>query len=139
MKNLVIIALALVTLNGFAQKKEKQYINKENRTEIKKEMTAEDVAGIQTKKLTLELDLTNEQQEKVYVLILEQSKLNIATRKAREARTTKPTKDEIVKAKNDRLDQQIKMKREMKAILTAEQYAKFDSKQPKKHKKGKKQ
>ena len=36
---------------------------------------------------------------------------------------------------NRKLDQHIKMKREMKALLTPEQYAKFEKMKPRHHKK----
>ena len=140
MKKLIIITLALVTLNGFAQEKNQQTTNKKNRTEMRKDLSPEEMAGIQTKKLTLKLDLTKEQQTKVNALLIEKSKSKIEARKVRLEKSgdkkERPTKDEAVKMRNARLDQQIEMKREMKAILTAEQYVKYENMKPRKHKKG---
>jgi len=139
MKRLVIIALTLVTLNGFAQQKGKKKIGGENRSELKKEMTPNDIADLKSKKLTLKLDLTDAQQKEVRLLIFEQAKTRDVLRKEHQAKIgdkkEKPSKDEFVKKQNQKLDQQIEMKREMKAILNAEQYAKFEKMKPRKRNK----
>lgn len=131
MKKLLIITLALVTLNGFAQQKDHKRMNKQNHSELRKEMSPNDIAGLKTKQLTLKLDLTEAQQKEVHQVILEQSQTNEKLRSQRQLKSKdqkeKPSKEEMLKMKNDRLDQQIKMKRDMKAILSAEQYAKYES------------
>lgn len=137
-----MIAIALVTLNGFAQREGRKGMDKENRSELRKDMTPEDIADLKSKKLTLKLDLTDKQQKEVKGLILEQAKKREKFRNERKAKAEgqkeKPSKEEFVKMQNQKLDEQIEMKRKMKSILTAEQYAKFEKMKPKKNKKGRK-
>lgn len=142
MKKLVVIALALVTLNGFAQKKGEKKMDRENRSELRKDMTPSDIADLKSKTLTLKLDLSDAQQKEVHKLILEQAENRAALRKAHNAngdeKKEKPSKEARLKMQNDRLDEQIEMKREMKSILNAEQYAKFEKMKPQRQgKKGK--
>ncbi|WP_400081240.1 hypothetical protein [Winogradskyella sp. R77965] len=147
MKKLLVIALALFTLTGVAQERKKQRADRKGGPELRKQMTPNEIADLKVKKLTLTLDLTDDQQEKVHSVILNQVKENESLRKERKTvdgeKKEKPSKDDIVKMQNHRLDQQIEMKREMKTILTAEQYSKFENIKPRKHKKrarrGKKQ
>ncbi|WP_299125211.1 hypothetical protein [uncultured Winogradskyella sp.] len=139
MKKLLVIALALFTLTGVAQERKKQRADRKGGSELRKQMTPNEIADLKAKKLTLSLDLTDAQQKKVHSVILNQAKENESLRKERKAvdgeKKEKPSKDEIVKMQNHRLDQQIEMKREMKTILTAEQYSKFEKMKPRQHKK----
>ncbi len=139
MKNLVALALVLFTLNGMAQERRKNQSDRKGPSEMMKQMTPNDIADLKSKKLTLKLDLTDAQQKKAHDLILTQAQDHEGLRKERQARNIekreKPSKDEFVKMENRRLDQQIKMKREMKALLTPEQYVKFEKMNPRKHKK----
>ncbi|WP_339754711.1 Spy/CpxP family protein refolding chaperone [uncultured Winogradskyella sp.] len=138
MKKLLVIALALFTLNGVAQEKKEKSTDRHHKMELREEMTPKDIADLKTKKMTLRLDLTDAQQKKVHKLIFEQSKTNQSLRKEHKAangeKRGKPSKDERLKMQNHKLDQLIAMKREMKTILTPEQYAKFEKMKPKKHK-----
>ena len=139
MKKIVVIALALVTLNGMAQEKKQKRMDRGDRTELRNDMTPNDIADLKTKKLTLDLDLTDKQQKDVHKLILEQATTREKLRKEQQAKASdnkeKPSKDELVQRKKDRLDEQIHMKRKMKAILTAEQYAKYEKMKPRQEKK----
>ncbi|WP_179374971.1 Spy/CpxP family protein refolding chaperone [Winogradskyella wichelsiae] len=134
MKKLAIIALALVTLNGFAQRKDKKNRNEETHSELRQDISAKDIAELQSKKLTLKLDLTDAQQAKVQKIILKQTEENQKLREERKAnngeKKEKPSKDEMVEREIHRLDQKIEMKREMKTILSSEQYAKFEKMKP---------
>lgn len=138
MKNLIVIALVLVSLNGMAQEKDKRSSERHNKMELRKEMTPKDIADLKAKQMTLHLDLTDAQQQKVHQLILKQAEVNQNLRKEHKAikgeNKEKPSKDERVKMQNHKLDQRIAMKREMKTILTSEQYAKFEKMKPKKQK-----
>ncbi|SDI39827.1 hypothetical protein [Winogradskyella thalassocola] len=138
MKKLLVIALALFTLNGMAQEKDKRS-DRKDRSERRMEMTPSDIADLKSKKLTLKLDLTEAQQKEVHALLLSEAKANEGLRKKRTAvegeKKEKPSKEEFIKMQNLRLDQQIEMKREMKTILNAEQYAKFEKMKPREHKK----
>ena len=140
MKKLLVIALALFTLIGVAQEKKQQRPERDGAKELRKQMTPTEVADLRAKKLTLKLDLTDAQQKKVHNLLLDQAKANENLRKEHKKadgeKREKPSKEEFLKMQNLRLDQQIKLKREMKSILTAEQYTKFEKMKPRKqHKK----
>jgi hypothetical protein len=142
MKKLVVIALALFTLNGVAQDKRKNHNDREMHSELRKQMTPSDIADLKSKKLALKLDLSDTQQAKVHTLILDQATAHKDLRKKHQAENAekkgKPSKDDFVKMENFKLDQQLKMKREMKALLTAEQYSKFEQMKPRGHKKNRK-
>ena len=138
MKKLLVIALALFTLNGVAQEKRKGSSDRKEKMSLRKDMTHSDIADLKSKKLTLKLDLTDAQQKKVHQLILKQAETNQSLRKAHKddngKKRERPSKEELVKMQNHKLDQMIALKREMKTILTAEQYAKFEKMDPKKRK-----
>ena len=142
MKKLLIIAIALVTLNGFAQRDGHKKMDRENGSELRKDMTPNDIADLKSKKLTLKLDLTDKQQKEVKALFLEEAQNRETLRKERKAKDgeqkEKPSTEEFVKMQNLRLDKQIQMKRKMKSILTVEQYAKFEKMKPRKQKKERK-
>ena len=63
MKKLLVIAIALFTLNGMAQQKEK-HSDRKDRAEMRMDMSPNDIADLKSKKLTLKLDLTEAQQKK---------------------------------------------------------------------------
>lgn len=132
MKKLFLIALAFVSLQVIAQDRQKGDIKemKKNRTESMKNISPEDMATISTKKLTLALDLNENQQTQVKELLLTQAKSRMTLRdkrvKSKEKEAKKITKEERVQAINSRLDDQIVMKKKMKSILTTEQYEKWE-------------
>ncbi len=129
MKTLIAIALALFTLNGFAQGERKHRKDHNERSQQMKDMTPEEVANIKSKQLTLSLTLDEIQESKVYDLILEEvkyTKANREQRKANKSEGKKPTKEQRLAMQNERLDKQIAFKRAMKSILTDEQFAKFE-------------
>ncbi|BAO74891.1 hypothetical protein [Winogradskyella sp. PG-2] len=135
MKKILVIALALFTLNGVAQEKRKRSSERHEKMDMRKDMSPKDIADLKSKKMTLRLDLTDAQQRKVHKLILNQAEVNQNKRKERKGydeKREKPSKEERLKMQNQRLDQMIALKREFKTILTAEQYAKFEKMQPEK-------
>lgn len=136
MKKLVIIALALFTLQATAQEGKRGNQNKE-RGQKMMNLSTEEMATLQTKKMTLHLDLTDSQQAKIQKLNLENATKRKAMMDARKAKkesgnATKPSKDERLAMMNSRLDHQIAMKAKMKDILNAEQYAKWEKAQARK-------
>lgn len=138
MKKLAVIAIALFTLNGMAQAKQNGSKDRKEKRELRKDLTPQDIASLKSKKLTLQLDLSDKQQKKVYNIILKQAEDHQKLRKERIANRSedsKPTKEELVAFQNKRLEKQIELKREMKAILSAEQYAKFEKMKPRKGRK----
>lgn len=92
---------------------------------------AEDMANLQTKKMTLALDLTESQQKDVYNISLENAKLrkaHMAERKAKResGETTKLTKEERLAKANKMLDHRIAVKAKMKDVLDKDQYARWE-------------
>lgn len=136
MKNLLMIALAVVTLNVSAQERQRegQKGAMKERMEMRQDMTPQEMASLQTKKMTLHLDLTDKQQKEVEAILLEEAtarKVKMAEHKGKmqKADGEKPSKEERLKMMNERLDHQIEMKKKMKTILNAEQYEKFEAMQ----------
>jgi hypothetical protein len=106
-----------------------------------KDLSTEQMATLQTKKMTLALDLSEEQQGKMKSLLA----TNIAARKAKmEARKAKKENAEKLSADEKytlhvaRLDAQIAHKQELKTVLTEAQFNKWEKMQhrSKKHRKG---
>ena len=133
MKKLCIIAIAFITLQATAQD-QKPALTKSKVERVKSDMTPEEIAQIQTKKMTLELDLNESQQKQVNALLLEEARNRAEKKEAynkikdnAEAKAAL-TKEDRVKMMNDRLDNQIAMKAKMKNILNADQYAKWEQK-----------
>jgi hypothetical protein len=128
MKNLIlVIALTLSSLT-FAQNRKGS------------EMTPEQQAEIQTKRLTLELDLNSNQQKEVKAIILEQAKKREALKaemKAKREKDEKLSTDERYEKQSDRLDNQIELKAKMKKVLTHEQMKKWEEMRDKKTEKRK--
>ncbi|WP_396601966.1 hypothetical protein [Algibacter sp. R77976] len=141
MKRILIIALALVSLQAIAQEKKGKQ-NKGNRGQEMMNLPAEDIATIQTKKMTLFLDLNKSQQEKIQKINLENAtkrKEMMAERKAKKesGEAKKPTPEQRLEMENARLDHKIAMKAKMKDILNEDQYVKWEKSLAKKGKKGK--
>ena len=105
------------------------------------EMNPEQRVTLQTKEMTLALDLNDKQQKDVSKLFAERNRKADAMReqrKAAKAADKKPTVDERFAMKNKMLDEQIAMKAEMKKILTPVQFEKWEKMKEKKHHKMKK-
>lgn len=123
MKKLMIAVLLLIGISAFAQNR-KEMGNRPDRPEMEK-FTPEQRNLLMLKKITLELDLNEKQQEQVKQIIAEQSAKREATKAERIARkqnNEKPSPDEIFEMKIKMLDDQIEMQNKMKAILSQEQF-----------------
>lgn len=106
------------------------------------DLNPEQMATLQSKRMTLALDLTEAQQSKIKEMFAknaEARKASMEEHKARKENGTTLTDDEKFALKNQRLDKQIAHKKEMKSILNDEQYAKWERMNHRKgmHKKGK--
>lgn len=130
MKKLLLITLALISLEGIAQQRMQH-------TEGKKVapkaiiLTPEESAGLQTKRMTLHLDLNESQQKEVYKLNLDNATKRLALREANKAKRAsgsieKPTKQDYLSRENAKLDNQIATKMKMNYILNSEQRAKWE-------------
>ena len=133
MKKIVIILIALATLQVTAQdrKREHQKDGQKERMETMKDLSPDEIATLRTKKMTLHLDLNEAQQNKIQALFLEEAKMRkvkMEEHKAmKESSETKTfTKEDKFKMMNERLDHQIEVKQKMKSILNEEQFEKWE-------------
>ncbi len=120
--------IAVATLQVSAQEQKREV--RKQRMESKTPYSPEEMAQLQSKKMTLTLDLSDKQQKEMSAVFLEQAKLRQSKKEAylkskdnAEAKTW--SKEERFKMANARLDQQIEMKKKMKSILSADQYEKW--------------
>ena len=121
MKNLVLIALVLFTYTVSAQRGDHPRKEKKEMVNKMKDWTPEQKAELATKKLTLDLNLTEAQQEKIYPLQLEMVKDRVHMRAHKEKKSDLSSK-ELFEAQNERLEKQIDTQNKFKAILTADQF-----------------
>ena len=132
MKKLLLIAIALITVNATAQelKRERQNKGEHERVQQFKDFSPEEVATLQTKKMTLHLDLTDAQQKQIQAILLEQAKARKSKMEARkkmhEEGGEKPSKEDRFNRANEQLDSRIALKSKMKNILSTEQFEKWE-------------
>lgn len=143
MKRIMLIALALISIQAIAQERRGEHRkgDRKERAHMMKDLTPEQIATLQTKKMALRLDLTEAQQKEIY-------KINLANSKERKAKieeikklrenNEKPSKEDRYNMMNGRLDKQIAMKKKMKSILSEEQYKRFERGAKQKKTRGKK-
>jgi hypothetical protein len=130
---IIVVALVSVSMQAQGQKRKGNQRSK---------MTAEQVATLQVKKMTLAYDLSKSQQEKVQKLLTTQAEkreaMRAAHQKARQenAENDAEMADKRFSLMNARLDDQIEFKTSMKEILNEEQFEKW-SKQSQAQKRGK--
>ncbi|EAS20036.1 hypothetical protein BBFL7_02436 [Flavobacteria bacterium BBFL7] len=118
-KIIVLLALMAMTV-GQAQDG-----RKEKRGERMKDVTPQEMATVQSKKLTLALDLSDQQEKDVYQVLFKQAEKRKANKISREDRE-KLTDDQKKEARLKMLDEKIAVKRKMKNILNEEQYTKWE-------------
>ncbi|UWX54379.1 hypothetical protein NYZ99_15765 [Maribacter litopenaei] len=139
MKKVIMTAILLIGISAMAQ----DHNRKEGRgNRHMKDLTPEQMATLQTKRMTLALDLTEDQQSKIQALFTKNAaerKAKMEAHKARKESGETLTDDEKFALRNERLDQQIAQKEEMKSILDDTQYSKWEKMRQKrgKHRKGK--
>ncbi|WP_159800062.1 hypothetical protein [Flavobacterium sp. MK4S-17] len=117
MKNWILAIVVMgVTLTHAQERKHEKF-------------TPEQRAQLEVKQLTLKLDLNEKQQKDITKLLTDNKKQNEELRnkvKADKKAGKQITKDERFAMKNQMLDDQIALKKEMKSILNADQYAKWE-------------
>ena len=91
-----------------------------------KDMSPEQVATLETKKMTLALDLTEKQQQQVQEIHLEKAIDRKTLKEEHKSRDSKPDADERFQMMNERLDKQIAVKDQMKDILDKDQFEKWE-------------
>lgn len=137
MRKLILAALLLIGITAMAQEKNR----KEGRRHMT-DFTPEQMATLQTKRMTLALDLTANQQSKLQEMFTKNAterKAMMEAHKARRESGESLSDEEKFAIQNERLDNQIAHKEEMKAILDDAQYTKWQKMRAKraKHIKGK--
>lgn len=142
MKKLIIIAVALFALQVTAQEQKREHHKKGERAHNMKNISAEDMATLQTKRMTLRLDLNASQQAEVMKINLEKAtkkKAMMAERKAKKESgdAQKPTQKQRLEKANAKLDHKIAMKAKMKNILDETQFSKWEKSQARMTMKGK--
>ncbi len=138
MKKVILLVALLAGFTAMAQKGERG-----NKGDFKN-MSAEQMATLQTKKMTLDLDLTVAQQSKIKAFNLENAKTRKSKMEERQAQKDtserpKLTSDEQYAKRTERLDAAIAHKSELKKILSTEQFEKWERHHKKRgeHRKGK--
>lgn len=107
-----------------------------------KEMSPEQVATLETKKLTLALDLTEQQQKEIYQIEFDNAEFRKARMEERkvakaDGKGEKPSSDDRYAVMSNRLDRQIAHKEKMKTILNKSQFEKWEKLQGKREMRGK--
>ena len=130
MKKLILIALAFISIQAFAQTENRE--GRRGKMKNIKNLSAEDAAELGTKKMTLAFDLTESQQSEVMSILLDEAKFRKQKMQEREARReelkkVRPSQEERLEMKKEKLDRQIEMKQKIKSVLDEEQYAKWES------------
>ena len=124
------LALVIVLLSGLVLTAQRN----EGKRNGMRDFNPEQIAELQTKKMTLALDLNTTQQKEIASIMLINAKLReqkSVERKANKESESRPTKAERFAMQNERLDHMIAQKTKMKNILTLEQFEKWEKMQPK--------
>ena len=115
MKKVIVAALLVVGMTAFAQEKEGRRAGREK-------LTTEQKVDFQVKKMTKDLDLNEKQVKDVSVLVTKEVEKREAKRA--EMQNLKAEKRAEMKAQIEA--EQVAVSADMKKILTAEQYAKWE-------------
>jgi len=119
MKKLILAVVLVVGMTAFAQ---------DGRRERMEKLTPEQRVDLQVKKMTKDLDLNNKQASEVRILVQKEVEKREAKRAEREAKKAamRPSKEEMEAMKAKMQEEQKANAIEMKKILTADQYAKWE-------------
>lgn len=147
MKKLFLIVIALVSMQLTAQEKRESHERKQkmDRAERMSEYTPDEIAQLQTKQMTLDLNLTEAQQSQVLAINLKNAQSRKAMMEARKENkesgkgTKDISKEDKLKMKNEMLDRKIALKQQMKEILNKEQFEKWEAMAEKKMSRGRDQ
>lgn len=127
------LALVVVLISGISLNAQRHGGDSRNM----KDLSPQEVATLQTKKMTLALDLDQKQQTEVQSLLLTNAterKNKMEERKASKEEGNRPSKEERYAMQNERLDHMIAQKAAMKEILTDAQFEKWEKTQEKRKK-----
>lgn len=124
MKKIIVLAILSLNISGIAQERK---VLKNNE---KSEFTSEQKNELQVKKLTLELDLTAQQQKDIAEIVGKQQMNREKMRseiKDKRSSNKKLTADEKFVLKKSMLDEKINYKNQIKKVLTPTQLEKWEN------------
>ena len=128
---LVVVLLASTAINAQGQK---------NNSKKRANFNTEQKATLQTKRMTLHFDLDKNQQKAIYNLNKKQAEKRLANAerfKQNKEKGVQLTTEQCFENQNNRLENQIATKAEIKEILTEEQFKKWENHQKVKMRDGK--
>ena len=128
MRYLFVICIALFSINMHAQRPNHRHKSLKHQKHLIKAFSAEQLATLKTKRMTLLLDLSEAQQRDVYNINLTQSKKQKARLKLRQEQqaNNKPaTSQELFEKMSQSLDEKILYKNQLKTLLSKEQFKKW--------------
>ena len=132
MKTILIIVMTFSSLSAMTQERKRdiKMSERSERIDNLKDFSPEEMATIKSKKLALQLDLDDAQQQQIKMLFLEQSKLRGNRMEQRQkqmenAKNNNISKEERFKILNNSLDDKLDIRNKIKDILTQEQYEKW--------------
>ena len=135
MKRIILLFSLVISSITFGQEnfKQKKLHHKKAELQMMKDLSAEQIATLKTKKMTLVLDLTKVQQNKIQALNIENANIRKEEIKNREqlkgTKKTKLTSIQKYEKMNATLDKKIEIKSKVKAILNEEQFKKWEGSQ----------
>ncbi|WMI69627.1 Spy/CpxP family protein refolding chaperone [Mangrovimonas sp. YM274] len=132
MKTIFLMAFAIIAFQVSAQQGPRNFQNgnRGDRMGMLQDLTPEQASELRTKRMTLNLDLTEAQQKELQAINLEEAKYRKAKMTARQSMRQQgqcPSSDVMAARMNERLDRQIEYKKKVKRILTDEQYEKWET------------
>lgn len=134
MKKVFIFIMIISCSYSFAQRGQHQRGHEKNKKEFFENLSVEELATLRTKKMTLDLDLSEVQQDQIYAMTLKSVTDKRAKRAEREKNNFEELSEDEKYAKMlERLDAQIAHKNEMKTILNDEQFEKWERHSKRKH------
>lgn len=144
MRQLLILTLILSTISMNAQDRRRHHKETpgHEKAQFMKDLTPEESANLKTKNMTLDLNLSEAQQKEIYNLNLKQAEIQKARQQERDKKRDqlkgeKPSKEDILKRMNERLDRKIAHKKDMQQILNKDQFQKWEHSNKRAHHKRK--
>jgi len=125
MKKMIYLMLALLLVSSVGLAQHRKGPNHKKKTSVFEKYTPEQIATINSKRMTLRLDLDSRQQKEVEALELEKAKFKkskMAERKKEENGDQAISEKEHFNRANERLDRQIAYQNSLKNILNDDQY-----------------
>lgn len=127
MKKVIATTVLLIGLVGYAQRGH-QFDNVHRNM---KDMSSEQIAILKTKKMTLALDLSSDQQKLIQKINFENAEEHKAlimerNEKRKDTEQSQPSTQERFDFQNARLDKMIAQKAKMRQILSEDQFQKWE-------------